>query len=122
MKTRTNVVILGIVIAAPIILGITFTSIIKTNPLTSSESSSGEEHYSIKITGMKKTYQVGEQYDFSYVFSGYGDPCGRKSVSFPDQEGAIQTMVTSTLCAAEVSLRDFVFDIQKERGHDLRAC
>lgn len=75
-----------------------------------------EEHYSIEITGMNKIYRIGEQYDFSYVITGYGYSCGSKDVSFPDQNGELVTISSSGLCAADVPMRNFVFDIQKESG------
>lgn len=74
------------------------------------------EQYSIEITGMKDIYRIGEQYDFSYVITGYGYSCGSKDVSFPDQNGELVTISSSGLCAADVPMRNFVFDIQKERG------
>ena len=74
------------------------------------------EQYSIEITGMKDIYRIGEQYDFSYVITGYGYSCGSKDVSFPDQNGELVTISSSGLCAADVPMRNFVFDIQKESG------
>ncbi len=75
-----------------------------------------EEHYSIQITGMKDIYRIGEQYDFSYVITGYGYSCGSKDVSFPNQNGELVTISSSGLCATDVPMRNFVFDIQKESG------
>lgn len=115
MKSRLLVVLLGIAIAGSVIFAVTF-QISTDDSQVIFESPFKEEYYEIQITGMKKMYHVGEQYDFSYILSGYGDPCGSKSVNFPDQDGVIQNMRTSASCAAEVSLRDFSYDIQKERG------
>ncbi len=75
-----------------------------------------EEYYSIEITGMKDIYRIGEQYDFSYIISGYGYSCGSKKITFPDQNGDIIGMGSSSLCAADVPMKEFVFDIQRERG------
>lgn len=75
-----------------------------------------EEHYSIEITGLNKIYRIGEQYDFSYVITGYGYSCGSKDVSFPDQNGELVTISSSGLCAADVPMKNFVFDIEKESG------
>lgn len=75
-----------------------------------------KEQYSIEITGLNKIYRIGEQYDFSYVITGYGYSCGSKDVSFPDQNGDLVTISSSGLCAADVPMKNFVFDIQKESG------
>ena len=42
-----------------------------------------KENYTIEITGLKETYLVGEPYSFSYILSGFGDPCGGILVTFP---------------------------------------
>jgi hypothetical protein len=110
------IILLGIVIIGSVVFAATFQISTDDYSQVGFEFPSKEEHYEIQITGMKEMYFVGEQYDFSYVLSGYGDSCGRKSVNFPDQDGIIQAIGTSALCAADISLRDFVFDIQKERG------
>ncbi len=74
------------------------------------------EHYEIEITGLKDVYLVGERYDFSYIISGYGYPCGSKTVSFPDQNGDGTKIISSSSCIADVPIEEFVFDIQKEQG------
>lgn len=75
-----------------------------------------DEHYQIKIAGMKDVYLVGEQYDFSYIISGYGHQCGSKKVIFPDENGDTVIVNTSASCVANEPMKNFVFDIQKEEG------
>ncbi|WP_428324366.1 hypothetical protein [Nitrosopumilus sp.] len=75
-----------------------------------------EEHYSIEITGMKDIYRLGEQYDFSYIISGYGYSCGSKTVSFPDQTGEMIGIHSFGLCEPETMMKEFVFDVRKEQG------
>jgi hypothetical protein len=104
MKTSHIIIILGIVISSSIVFAILF------------ESPFREEYYEIEITGMKDIYLVGEQYDFSYIISGYGYQCGSKKVSFPDQNGEITKIISSSSCIAGVPMEEFVFDIQKEYG------
>lgn len=77
---------------------------------------STQEHYEIEITGLKDVYLVGEKYDFSYIISGYGHPCGSKAVTFPDSNGAPITSASSASCIANLQMGIFVFDIQKEQG------
>ena len=73
----------------------------ETGHIITNESSIKEEHYSIEITGMKDIYRIGEQYDFSYVITGYGYSCGSKTISFPDQNGELVTISSSGLCSWE---------------------
>jgi len=80
------------------------------------ETFDSKENYSIEITGMKDVYLVGERYDFSYILSGYGHPCGSKAVTFPDSNGDIMTIASSASCIANLPMGIFVFDIQKEQG------
>ena len=75
-----------------------------------------QEHYEIEIIGLKDEYLVGEQYDFSYIISGYGNSCGSKTVTFPDQNGDTMGISSSASCIAGVPMEEFVFDIQKEYG------
>ena len=75
-----------------------------------------EENYSIEITGMKDIYRIGEQYDFSYIISGYGYSCGSKEINFPDQDGNIVGLISSSSCIVGVSMEDFVFNIQQQLG------
>lgn len=84
--------------------------------IPSDDAKSTQEHYKIEITGMKKIYRIGEQYDFSYILSGYGTSCGSKTITFPDQNDDIMTMASSASCIADVSMEEFVFNIQKEQG------
>jgi len=39
-----------------------------------------------------------------------------KEITFPDQAGEIISMGSSSSCAADVPMKEFVFDIQRERG------
>ena len=75
-----------------------------------------KEHYAIEITGLKDVYIVGERYDFSYILSGYGHPCGGKTVTFPDSNGDAIGSASSASCIANLPMGIFVFDIQKEQG------
>ncbi len=77
---------------------------------------STQEHYAIEITGLKDVYIVGERYDFSYILSGYGHPCGGKTVTFPDSNGDTIASASSASCIANLPMGIFVFDIQKEQG------
>jgi len=86
--------------------------VINTKP----ESTTPQEHYAIEITGLKDVYIVGERYDFSYILSGYGHPCGGKTVTFPDSNGDTIASASSASCIANLPMGIFVFDIQKEQG------
>ena len=144
MKTSILTIIVGIIIASSIIFvaiwysipeecneeckiemrrieaGIsgrgTFDPFERHSETTLEPSSIKEEHYSIEITGMKDIYRIGEQYDFSYIITGYGYSCGAKEITFPDQNGELVTISSSALCAVDTPMRNFVFDIQKEMG------
>ena len=94
----------------------TFDPFDKNSGIKSDLSSNMEERYSIEITGMKDVYRLGEQYDFSYVISGYGYSCGSKTISFPNQTGQLIGIHSFGLCDAENMMKEFVFDVQKEQG------
>ena len=83
MKTSLTIVILGVLIGASVVFGLTFNFTVDSGSQIIFESPFKEEHYEIEITGMKDVYLVGEQYDFSYIISGYGHSCGSKTVTFP---------------------------------------
>jgi hypothetical protein len=138
MKTSHLVIILGIAISSSIIFGLTFKMPLEDTtqfsfesdippgttpppeiPLEdttqfSFESPFREEHYSIEITGMKDIYRIGEQYDFSYIISGYGYSCGSKKITFPDQNGDTMKISSSSSCIAGASMEEFVIDSKKE--------
>ena len=103
MKTIFPVIILSIIIAGSVIFAISIQS----------SSYFSKEHYEIKITGLKDVYLVGEQYDFSYILSGYGNSCGSKKVTFPDQNGDTVQIISSSSCIANTTMKEFVSDIQK---------
>jgi len=84
--------------------------------ISSDDVKSTQEHYAIEITGLKDVYLVGEQYDFSYIISGYGNSCGSKTVTFPDSNGDTIGSASSASCIANLPMGMFVFDIQKEHG------
>ena len=116
MKTVVTITIIGIVVAASIIFGVIVMSFNESSPKTDSFLSlNEEEHYQIEITGMKDVYYVDESYSFSYVLSGFGDSCGSIDVTYPTDENENITMSSKDLCS-ETTPRDFVWDVQKERG------
>jgi len=115
MKTGYIITILVIIITSSIIFGVTFTIPSDTSQ-TIPESTLGEEHYEIEITGMKDIYVIDEQFDFSYILSGYGYSCGGVEVSFPGQNGNIVGTYSSSSCIKGVPMEDFVLDVQKEYG------
>ncbi|GEM_PF-4391472 len=78
------------------------------------ESQIRGEYYEIQITGMKDIYRIGEQYDFSYIISGYGYSCGSKKITFPDQNGNTMKTISSSSCIAGVPMKEFVIDSQKQ--------
>jgi len=93
--------------------------VINTEPVSTpppEPSFDSKEHYAIEITGLKDVYIVGERYDFSYILSGYGHPCGGKTVTFPDSNGDTIGSASSASCIANLPMGIFVFDIQKEQG------
>lgn len=114
MKTSHLVIILGIIISSSIIFGLTFKMPLDDTTQFSFESPLREEHYSIEITGMKDIYRIGEQYDFSYLITGYGYSCGSKKITFPDQNGETMAMFSSSSCIAGVPMTDFVIDSQTD--------
>lgn len=115
MNAKTLYAIVGIVIVSATILGIVI-KIPLDNSGPSFESPFQKEHYDIQITGMKDVYLVGEQYEFSYIISGFGHECGSKTIYFPDENGDPITVRSSSSCVANTPMREFVFDIQKEHG------
>lgn len=74
MKTRTQIVLLSIIIVAGSI------SILYAVQIP---------HYSLEIQGMTDTYHVGEGYFFYYTLSGFGHTCRSWTVSYPDYNGEI---------------------------------
>ncbi len=116
MKVIFIIAILGIVIGISVVFGLTFKFPVDSDDQMGLGSPFKDEHYTIEITGMKDIYRIGEQYDFSYIISGYGYSCGSKEVNFPDQDGNIVGLISSSSCIAGVPMKDFVFDIQNERG------
>jgi len=116
MKTSLIILFLGVLIGVSVVFGLTFNFTGDSNSQIIFESPFREEYYEIEITGMKDVYLVGEQYDFSYIISGYGHSCGSKTVYFPDLNGNTTRIISSSSCIAGIAMNDFVFDIQKERG------
>ena len=115
MKDNHLIIIVGIVITGSVIFGVTIKVPLDGSGQISFESPL-KEHYSIEITGMKDIYHIGEQYDFSYVISGYGYSCGSKMITFPDQNGDTMGMGTSSSCAGGTQMKGFVYDVQKQIG------
>jgi hypothetical protein len=73
------------------------------------------EHYEIKITGLKDTYFVGEPYSFSYILSGFGDPCGGILIIFPINK--TDTVSTGWIPSCLKTIQtDFTLDIKKTHG------
>ena len=93
---------------------IRFEIMISESEIEPESSPIGEEHYSIEITGMNDIYRIGEQYDFSHIISGYGYSCGSKEITFPDQNGNIMKIISSSSCLAGVPMKDFILDAQKQ--------
>jgi len=117
MKTRTQIVLFLIVVALGSV--VTFVMIdVYQGQIEWHEKVGGlrDAHYEIEIIGLKDIYFVGEQYDFSYIISGYGYQCGSKKISFPDENGNYTKIISSSSCIADVPMEEFVFDIQKEHG------
>jgi len=130
MKTRLLIVIVSAIIASSIIFVAIWYSIpeecdeeceIERRRIEAGKSGHGtfdpfgkEEHYFIEITGMKDIYRIGEQYDFSYVISGYGYSCGGKKITFPNQNGETQFVYSIPSCLAEEPMREFVIYSEKE--------
>jgi hypothetical protein len=73
------------------------------------------EHYDIEITGLQDTYLVGEPYSFSYILSGFGDPCGGIYIIFPINKTASSGTDSLPQCLKSVQ-KDFVLDVQKIYG------
>ena len=115
MKTNAIVPIIGVISAVSIILGLIFTSLTDPNMDTDYESPFEDEHYKIEIMGIKDTYFVGESYSFSYILSGFGNPCGSIDVTYPVNDSENITMISRGLCAESTS-KKFVWNIQEEGG------
>jgi len=115
MKDNHLIIIVGIIITGSVIFGLTIKVPLDGSGQISFESPL-KEHYSIEITGMKDIYRIGEQYDFSYIISGYGYSCGSKEITFSDQNGDTMRIVSSASCAAETPMKSFVYDVQKQIG------
>jgi len=113
MKTKYTIIILGIIISISVIFGATFKMPLDGSGI-SFESPFTEEHYSIEITGMKDVYRIGEQYDFSYVISGYGHSCGSREITFPDQNGDVTSLHFNPLCIGGVPLKESIVDPKKQ--------
>lgn len=116
MKTRYWILLVGIIITSSVIFALTVEMPLDDVSQNSFQSPSKRVHYSIEIVGMKDTYFVGEQYDFSYIISGYGYECGGKVITFPNKDGEIMGMSSSSSCLAGVPMKDFVYDSQKSYG------
>lgn len=130
MKTIFFVIIVSIIIASSIIFVAVWNSIpkdcdkdceIERRRIGSGQGAQGvfeptlrEEHYEIKITGMKDIYRIGEQYDFSYIISGYGYSCGSKKITFPDHNGDTRKIISSSSCIAGEPMKEFIIDSEKE--------
>ena len=112
MRDSHLIIILVIGIAGSMIFGLTFKMPLDSTGQISFESPL-KEQYSIEITGMKDVYLVGEQFDFSYIISGYGYSCGSRAITFPDQNGDSMTMASSASCATGPHMKGFVYDSRK---------
>jgi hypothetical protein len=73
------------------------------------------EHYDIEITGLKETYLVGEPYSFSYILSGFGDPCGGTMITFPINKTDSSGTGSIPSCVKTIQT-DFVLDMKKIYG------
>ena len=111
MKTSHIVIILGIIITNSVIFGVTFKIPLGSPDQISFEFPFREEYYEIEITGMKDIYRIGEQYDFSYIISGYGYSCGSKEITFPDQNG--NTMKTISLLPLDLHIYEMDCDFSQ---------
>jgi hypothetical protein len=116
MRDKTFFAVIGIAVTVTAIFGATLKVSLDDSDVAGFDSPFKKEHYQIQITGMKNVYRVGERYDFSYIISGYGHECGPKKVIFPDENGDTTGIYSSSSCIANVPMKDFVFDAQKERG------
>ena len=114
MSMNIKIILLIIVILAAV-SGLAFALIMESNTQTNSQFSSNKEHYDIEIAGLKDRYSLDESYSFSYVLSGFGDSCGSIDVTYPTSETENVTMSSRGLCT-ENTPKEFVLDIQKERG------
>ena len=112
MNNRTFFAITGITISVVVIFGVLLMVLLEGSGVYPFK----KEHYDIQITGMKDVYHIGEQYDFSYVISGYGYECGSKTITFPDKNGDTTWIRSSASCLANSHMKDFVYDAREESG------
>ena len=112
MNNRTFFAITGITISVVVIFGVLLMVLLEGLGVYPFK----KEHYDIQITGMKDVYHIGEQYDFSYVISGYGYECGSKTITFPDKNGDTTWIRSSASCLANSHMKDFVYDAREESG------
>lgn len=73
------------------------------------------EHYSIEITELKETYLLGETFSFSYILSGFGDPCGGIFITFPVNKTDSSGTGWIPSCLKTIP-SDFVLDVKKTYG------
>jgi hypothetical protein len=102
------VAIIGIIIASVTVFGIFMIGEDSTIEFP-------KEHYRIIITGLKDTYFVGEPYSFSYVLSGFGTPCGSKSITFPINKTHNGVAGSSASCVKSFPT-NFVLDVKETYG------
>lgn len=93
MKTRLLVIVGIIMISATVIL---FSYVDVMQVLS-------DEHYEIKITGLKNTYTTNEIYSFDYHVTGYGDGCAVITTTYPDKDGKTMKTISEPSCVAERS-------------------
>ena len=91
MKTRLYIII-GIVVISAIIISYSYGDILF------------DEHYEIKVTGLKDTYTTDDLYSFNYHITGIGDSCAEITVMYPDENGETLTRASIPGCVAERSL------------------
>jgi len=75
-----------------------------------------EEHYDIEIVGLKEEYEIGEEYSFYFVISGYGHSCANYETKYPDENGNIIGMGAEVLCAPGTSMHEFKINPLDQRG------
>lgn len=86
MKTKHILIILCIIVT----ISIVSTIVVLSDTL--------QEHYEIKIVGLKESYESGEPYYFSYIVSGYGDMCGGWKIITPNNNSVAQGIASIGLC------------------------
>lgn len=74
-----------------------------------------QEHYAIEITELKDTYLIGEPYSFSYILSGFGDPCGGTMITYPINKTDSSGTGSIPSCVKTIQT-DFVSDMKKTYG------